>query len=82
MKLTKQQKKQLYAWCLNEGVNIEYGKLSLCDLRNFRHSSLYNNRRYQVHCEDSKYPWSVVYDDIDSAIEKFLELKNKVRRVK
>lgn len=82
MKLTKRQRKSLVAWCLKEGLSIEYGKLSLCDLTNFRHSHVYTDRRYQVHCEDQKQPWSAIYEDIEAATEKFLELKDKVKRIK
>jgi len=82
MRLTHSQRKQLCAWCLEEGMSLEYGKLSLCDLRNFKHSDVYNNRRYQVHSDDSKYSFSMIYDSEKSAIEKFLELKTKVKRVK
>lgn len=82
MSLTKSQQTNLYAWCLHEGVSLEYGKLSLCDLRNFRHSDLKDSRRYQVHCEDHNYPWSMIYDEVEPAINKFLELKAKVKRTK
>jgi hypothetical protein len=82
MKLNKQQTKQLYAWCLAEGLSIEYGKLSLCDLSNYRHSMVFNERRYQVHCDDPNCPWSMIYDKVGPAIEKFMELKKKARRVK
>jgi hypothetical protein len=82
MSLTQSQRINLYAWCLEEGVSLEYGKLSLCDLRNFRHSSLKDNRRYQVHCEDHTYPWSMIYEEVEPAIIKFLELKTKIKRVK
>ena len=82
MKLNHEQKKSLIAWCLEEGLSIEYGKLSLCDLRNFRHSQVYQDRRYQVHSDDSRYPWSAMYDELGPAIEKFLELKTRVRRMK
>jgi hypothetical protein len=34
---------------------------------------------YQVHCDDSKVKHSELYNDIDEAIDKFLELKRKVR---
>lgn len=70
------------AWCLEEGLTIEYGKLTLCDLTNYRHSQLYDGRRYQVHCEDPKYPHSGIYEEIEPAIEKFLELKRHVRRMR
>ena len=82
MSLTKQQEKKLYEMCIEEGVNLEYGKLSLCDLRNFRYSTIYRDRRYQVHCTDNKYPWSKIYDELSPALEKFIELKMKVRKIK
>ena len=82
MKLNHQQRKSLIAWCLEENLTIEYGKLSLCDLRDYRHSQVYDNRRYQVHCEDHQYPHSGIYEDAEPAIEKFLELKQKVRRMR
>jgi len=82
MKLTKAQEKNLYMWCIHQGVNLDYGKLSVCDLIHFRHSQLRDGRRYQVHCEDSKAPWSKIYDDLSPAIEKFLELKRRIKRDK
>lgn len=80
MKLTKQQERSLYAWCLKMGLDISYGKLSLCDLRNHRHSQVRDDRRYQVHSEDYDYPWSMIYDEIEPAINKFMELRTKVRK--
>jgi hypothetical protein len=82
MNLTHEQRKSLLAWCLSESYSIEYGKLSLCDLRNYRYSNVRNDRRYQVHCEDYQYPWSKIYDSVGPAIEKFLELKSKVKGIK
>lgn len=82
MKLTHEQRKSLIAWALDEGMSLDYGKLSLCDLRNFRYSNIFQDRRYQVHCEDSRCPWSGIYNRLEPAIEKFLELKKKVRRIK
>lgn len=82
MSLSTQQKRLIYKWLLDEGCSIEYGRLSLCDLTNFRHSNVYDNRRYQVHSEDSKYPWSKIYDEIEPAVNKFIELRTKVRRMK
>lgn len=69
-----------YKRCLEEGVELNYGKLTLVDLRNYRHSAINQGRRYQVHCEDSKYPWSMIYDELGPAICKFMEIKKKVRR--
>ena len=80
MKLTREQEINLYAWCLHEGLSLQYGKLSLCDLRHFRYSNLKNDRKYQVHCEDGQNNWTMIYDDLKTAIIKFLELKKRVRR--
>jgi hypothetical protein len=80
--LSKDQEKNLYSWCLHEGVNLEYGKLSLCDLRNFRHSQIRNDRRYQVHCDDATWAHSMIYDNVASAVSKFIELKSKVKRMR
>lgn len=82
MKLNTKQKIRLYSWCVEEGVNLQYGKLSLCDLRNFNYSQLKTDRKYQVHCDDYTYSWSMIYDNLNSAVHKFLELKDKVKRVK
>jgi hypothetical protein len=82
MKLNDKQRRMLYAWCMEEGLSIEYGKLSLCDLSGFRYSQLSMNRRWQVHSDDSKHSWSMIYDELEPAIEKFLELKQKVKRLK
>ena len=82
MNLTKDQEKNLYAWCIHEGVNLEYGKLSLCDLRNFRHSQIRHDRRYQLHCDDPNWGLSMIYTDILPAVSKFIELKSKIKRIK
>ena len=82
MSLNTQQKRLIYKWLLDEGCSVEYGRLSLCDLTNFRHSHVYDNRRYQVHSDDTKCPWSAIYEEIEPAINKFMELRRKVRRMK
>jgi hypothetical protein len=81
MKLTKQQETQLYKFCLEEGLSLSYGKASLCDLKNFYHSNVWRDRRYQVHCEDSRLPFSKIYDELMPAVNKFTELKHKVKRM-
>lgn len=63
---------------LLDGVEFQYGKLSLCDLN--KYSTLKLHRRYQVYCDDRKEKFFFVYKDkdIDQAIIKFFELKAKV----
>jgi hypothetical protein len=82
MKLTKSQEVFLYEICIDEDISLQYGKLSLCDLRNFRYSDVKNDRKYQVHCDDYKYPWSMIYDELKPAVRKFVELKEKVKKIK
>lgn len=81
-RLSHNQKKELYKWCILDGSSVQYGKLSLCDLRNFKYSNVFNNRQYQIHCDDNKYNWSKIYDSLESAIEKFIEIQNKIGRIK
>lgn len=78
--MKNKEKKEIYEWCINEGLNLSYGKLSLCDLRNFRHSMIYDNRKYQVHCDDPKYLWSKIYDELEPAINKFMEIKMRIKK--
>jgi hypothetical protein len=80
--LNYQEQKVLYKLCITQGVDVIYGKLSLCDLKNYRYSSVIDNRSFQVHSDDSKYPWSMIYDNLDSAVSKFIDLKSKVKRIK
>jgi len=35
---------------------------------------------YQVHCDNSRTKFSKLYKDIDEAVQKFLQIKKKVRR--
>lgn len=82
MELSKKEEISLYAWCIHQGLSLQYGKLSLCDLRNFQYSQVKNNRKYQVHCDDYQYSFSGIYEELQPAIVKFIELKSKVKRVK
>ena len=79
--LNYQEQKQLYKLCLGQGVDITYGKLSLCDLRNYRYSNVKDDRAYQVHSDDPKNPWSMIYDNIDPAVARFVDLKSRTKRI-
>ena len=76
--LTYKEERSLYAIALDQGLDLHYGKLSLCDLENHKHSNIYKNRRWQVHCDDSRMPFSKVFFDKTEAIEKFMEIKPQV----
>lgn len=73
----------LYKQCIVEGVDLQYGKLSLCDLQNYKWNELRDlKKRYQVHSDDPKCLWSAVYDNVDAAVTKFCEIKKRVRKTK
>lgn len=59
---------------LDGGYDINYRKLSL--------SKYFRMRRtfFQVHCDDYRQQFSELYKDINDAVDKFVELKNKLYR--
>lgn len=58
---------------LENGYDISFKRLSMSKLARFR-------RPYQVHCDDYRQQFSELYEDINDAVEKFVELKNKLYR--
>ena len=79
--LTEREQVSLFEYCIEQGIDLQYGKLSLCDLRNYRYGNVRSNRKFQLHSEDRRYPFSAIYDELKPACHKFLELKKKVRRM-
>lgn len=82
MNVTEDQEKLVYQVCIEQGLSLQYGKLSLCDLRNFRYSHVKYDRKYQVHCEDARCEHSMIYEELEPAVEKFVELKKFAKRLK
>jgi hypothetical protein len=76
--ITIQQQAGIIGYMIQEGIDLQYGKVSLCDLTNYKYSEVRHNRRFQVHSEHPKHPWSMIYDELGPACMKFLELKKKV----
>ena len=61
-----------YKKLLEDGCSIEYMDISLCDLKNYVPWYKRQNKSvYQVHSNK----FTEVYNHIDPAIEKFIELK-------
>lgn len=67
---------------LIDGVEFQYGKLSLCDLT--KYSAFRHDRRYQLFCDDQKihdekgrpgYYKVYTEQELDKAVMKFLEIK-------
>lgn len=59
-----------YIKCLYHHVDIQYKKISLCDLSNFN----LKRKGFQVH-SDGREQFSQIYYNINDAVKKFIELK-------
>ena len=69
---------ELYLDCMDNDVDLQYGRLTLCNLKHYIPG--YNKKRtYQVHCDDAKIKFSGLYEHIEHAIRKFIELKREVK---
>jgi hypothetical protein len=67
-----------YLDCVDADVDIQYGRLSLCNLKHYMPG--YSRKRiYQVHCDDSNEKYSQIFEHPEHAIIKFIELKRKIR---
>lgn len=80
--LSHEQEKSVYAHAILQGCSVEFGKLSLCDLTNFRHSQVKTDRKYQVHCDDTKHLFSGIYEELMPAVNQFMYIKQRVGRRK
>jgi len=69
-----------YKQILLDGCSVDYrGKLCVCFLSDYYQGRV---RRvvYQVHCSDSRYLFSQCYRTINEAMDKFFELKGKLKK--
>lgn len=63
---------------VREGYNIDYGQLSLCTFKTC------GRPKYQVYCENYKYPEAKVFNyneqGLSAAIELFLNIKDELKK--
>ena len=72
--------KQLIIDLLMTGHDIEYkGVLSISDITNHYGCKHLKDSRWQVHSEDYHTKHSELYNNIDTAVVKFLELRRKIK---
>ena len=70
MNINTNTKAQLFS-VLDLGISLQYKGVSLADLRNFNVTNVTGlSRKYQVHSDR----FSQIYNDIDKALDKFMEL--------
>jgi competence protein ComGF len=77
---------QLLKKLILDGIELTYGKLSLCDLTHY--SRFRGTRRWQIFCNDKRATdfesrqkeqgFYKVYHDLDDALQKFFEIKLKI----
>lgn len=60
---------------LERGGHEDYKSLSISAIRR----QTLSKTMYQVHCEHFKNKFSELYDDMDKAIDKFFEIKKRLR---
>lgn len=62
---------------LKQGYSIDYGVVSICSTKGIK-------PRWQVYCENYKYPHAMVYEytdkGLESAIRDFLNIKNGLEK--
>jgi hypothetical protein len=60
--------------CLEAGMDVEFEKVSICDLSRSLISRKFLPRRYQVYSKVSSPGFNGYYSEIDEAVDKFIGL--------
>jgi len=76
--LNPEHEKALMKLCLERGIELQFGKCTVCNLKNHYHAAVNRDKIWQVHCDDKLYPFSQVYDDIWQAVNKFYDIKYRI----
>ena len=63
---------------ISNGRYEEYKTVSICKINDY-YRIANGAIKYQVHNESHKHSFSQLYDNIDEAVDKFFELKRKIR---
>ena len=70
--------KQHYNKVLLDGCAIEYKDISLCKINDY-YDRVIRKELYQVHSDNRKAKFSMMYKNSQEAVDKFLEIKGKVK---
>ena len=62
---------------LQNGKYEEYKTLSVCKINDF-YRLVHRKIRYQVH-SDGRYKFSELYEDIEEAMDKYFEIRRRMR---
>lgn len=75
----KSQLHQAVELCLYLGIDLEYGKLNLCNLAHFSITRNALERKYQVDCDNANCRFSEIYSNPKVAADKYILLFNTIR---
>ncbi len=62
-----------------DGGFVDYKGLTICDLSHFSESRRFLKKKYQVDVHKAKIEWSSLYDDVDTAVDKFMLLYGQMQ---
>lgn len=68
---------QMYVQVVLEGCSLGFGPLTLIDLSTC--AGTYTTG-YQIHCDTHKVKQDLIYDDVDEAVQEFLQLKKRLSK--
>ena len=71
-------KTDVYAKVLEDGSSVECNRLSLCCINDYLRNSSIRGVRYQVDCDDYKLKFSQLYENLEKAVDKYMEIKGKL----
>lgn len=61
------------------GIDVNYGKLSLCNLAHYSMTRNMLDRKYQVDCDTAKIRFSKIYHRYEDAIDKFIGIYSALK---
>lgn len=79
MKLNKRKNmknKDAITQLVNSGYDVDFKRLSICNIGNYVQMRGSMPRRFQVEIQSSQISFSEVYADLDVAVDKFIALRN------
>jgi tRNA G26 N,N-dimethylase Trm1 len=71
-------KTDVYTTVLEDGSSVECNRLSLCCINDYLRNSGVRGIRYQVDCDDYRFKFSQLYEDLEKAVKKYVEIKRKL----
>lgn len=60
------------------GHEINYGRLTICNLSKYSMSRKVLDRKWQVICTDKRFPFQEIYTNPSVAVDKFCLIKNVI----